>query len=776
MTSLQVSAPITVPEGVKHLDNHNLENLTNGKAPSSRLTDPVKAQELGHKLVKDGKTRSNKNATIKGQIDGNRPYNQGKLKATGQAWRTNVNWREAKAAASAALTPFYDLFTGGKFLMEITTKFGNNVKEQDDFSKAITEEVDYHVKDEWNGFDFNMQAMLFEVVTYGKGFLVHLDPSDWRFEWVQQCYIYAPDRSKANTSKLPVLVMRRDYQIHELWKLITNDKAGDAGWNVEACKRAIEAAYPKNTNDNSSQDYEAIQQRIKDNDLFEGMSAAVIPVFDILVAEFSGKVTRLIVPEDKLPSRDGTKSQSVEFLYQAVGEHGSMAEVISPFFFETLDGSWNGATGLGDELFHALEIKNRLNCTTVDSGFLGSSIILQAQDANSVDKASLIQIGPFSIIPPGFAVQQSTVMGNLQGPMLVKRDIDNIIAQNTGIYRPRMDKPEGNPRTAKEVEINYQQGATLSSSAVNRFYLNLDQFYKELVRRLVKDPAFKKRCEDRGIPQQALDKICRVRAYRSVGNGSAFMRQQAQSRVAPLVPLMPEAGRIEWARDTVASEMNQYAAMRYFPDTQDDVLKTDHAYDATIENAVLKMGAPVLWTPKQNNVIHAQTHLQFSSAAAASLQQGGNPIEVLNTIDRIGAHVEVHLQHIEANKYQGDEAKALRAQQKQLAGIADQLRAKIKEEAQAAAERNQQQQQAAAIQQGIDPATQIAAAKAANEMKIKNAKAAQDMQIKGAKAAQKLQQTAQGHNQKLAISDASAAASIAQQQAKTEAQTETAEK
>src|SRR5690349_3043759 len=107
MTSTHPAITSSAQGGVKHLDNHNLQGLTDGKAPTSRLTDPAKAQELGHKLIQQGDKRSSKNAKIKGQIDGNRPYNQGRLKATGQAWRTNVNWRESKAAISAANTPFY---------------------------------------------------------------------------------------------------------------------------------------------------------------------------------------------------------------------------------------------------------------------------------------------------------------------------------------------------------------------------------------------------------------------------------------------------------------------------------------------------------------------------------------------------------------------------------------------------------------------------------------------------------------------------------------------
>jgi len=48
-----------------------------------------------------------------------------------------------------------------------------------------------------------------------------------------------------------------------------------------------------------------------------------------------------------------------------------------------------------------------------------------------------------------------------------------------------------------------------------------------------------------------------------------------------------------------------------------------------LENAAMKVGAEVIWTDTQNNLIHAETHLKADADAAASLTQGGNPVEVL---------------------------------------------------------------------------------------------------------------------------------------------------
>lgn len=745
-----------------NVDNLGLTKVEKGKAPTTRLKDPIKAQQLAAKIVDNNKGRSQKNALIKGMLDGNKPFNPQKLRAAAQSWRTNVNFGEGKAAVSAANTPFYDLFTGSKFYFNVETSFGANVKERYDFSQALTEEADYMVR-EWEGFDFNIQAMIFDMIAFGKGFLFWLDPTDWHFEWLAHHLVSVPDNTKAHTGKLTTLVVRGEYQVHELWHKITNAKAGEVGWNVAFTKLCIENAYPTQRGTTGQNDYEAIQQRIKDNDLCEGMEASVIPVYHIFVAELTGQVSHYIVPETSMPTDGTSEKKAVEFLFESPNTYKKFSQVIATFFFETLDGSWNGTNGLGKELYDLIELKNRLNCASSDGAFLRSGITLRANDANALEKLSMVQIGAFNILPPGTEVQNSTIMGDLQGPMTFNRSLDMIISSNTGIYKPKMDKPEGNPRTAREVELNFQAGATLSNSAVNRFYLNLDRFYAEVIRRLCMDSEFKKRCKERNIPEEALKKIRCVKAHRAVGNGSPFMRQQAMARIAPLVPLMPEQGRQSWAMDSVSAETNMYTAQRYFPSTQDDFFATDHAYDATIENAILTMGAPVLRIPAQNDVIHAQIHLQFASGAAAGLDRGANPVEVLNTLDHVGAHVAVHLQHISQDEFRGNELKALTAQWQQLTKVADDLRKKIKEQAEAAAEQQQQEQQAQSIEQGTDPETRIMFAKAARDEKIKTDKANLNNALK-----------IDAHRTKTTLADAKVANDIAMKQAQATAQKQTA--
>lgn len=739
-------------------DQNNALDLANisetGEVPKARLSDPAKAQEVVGILLQANRERIRKNAMFKGAIDGNAPYNADQLRAHGQANRTNVNWGEAEASVDAAMVPYYDLLSGTEHYARIETDFGPD-EVQGEISDIISEEFDRMLKD-WSGFDFEMQAMMFDFVVYGRGFVKWPTRASWRFEWVRHDRVMVPDGTEAKLDNVDMLVIREKYTVPRLHAHIRNESAAsEVGWNVAAVKKAMAHAVPDQTT-SQIYDFEEIQQRIKDSDIYTGMRASVIKAAHVFVKEFDGKISHYIIAEEsKAPA---------EYMFQSVGLYEGWNEVMATFFLKTWDGSWNGANGLARQIFSAIEAKNRLRCSMLDGAMLRTGITLQATDASGLQKMSMVQLGAFNIIPPGVAVQQSSILGDVQTAMAVNRDFDALIAQNTGTYKPKMDRPEGNPRTAREVELSYQSQAVLGNSAVNRFYAQLDRAHEEIYRRATAadqtgdDDAskaakdFQKRCKDRGIPAQAMKMVRSVRAVRNIGNGSLFMRQQAMQQLMPMMPALPEAGRRALLIDVISTSTNHHTAMRYMGKQPQETPGRD-TWDAVIENATLKEAAPVILTPEQNSVIHAQVHLKAGFEAMQSLEQGANPHAVLTFLEGIGQHTAEHLVKIEQDPSRKAVFKQLEGAWQQLAQATDKLRANIEKSEKAQQEQAQAQQQAQSVAQGNDPDSQI-----------KMAKAQQDMQIKQAKSNQLLQQKDDKHRQNLAFSDAKTAVSLQNQQ------------
>ncbi len=754
-----------------------------GQPPKSRIKDASDASQIADVIIYAGWDRSRLDAQKKGMFDGNPPYSSQRLKMEAQAWRANVNFLEGKAASAAALVPYYDLFAGAKYYAQVRTNQGNE-DDKEYYSEVITEEFDRMLK-RYRGFDFNMQQMFTDLVRYGRGLLMWGDTTDWQFKCVPQQKAHVPNGTDAYAENLDVLVIRQQYRVHELYAYIEDpDLARTIGWDVEGTTQAIINAMPEIQSDSSTQyDYFWLQQRIKDHDLYEGVRSSTISVRHLLVREFSGKVSHFIIEEYKGEPKRSARANfngnqdplPRKFLYSSIDRFEEFSNCVAVFFLETSDGSWNGAQGLGHDIYSAMSLKDRVKCSAVDSMFIRTGINLQAQNANSAQKANLVRFGPLNIIPPGFTVQQATIMADTQDPIAVDRYLDEVVSNNTGIFRQRQEKYTGNPRTATEVQAAMQSQAVLSNSLVTRFYSGLDRVYAEIYRRC-SDPnlsefdsnpgvkmalEFQRRCQNRGVPMKAVLDVDSVEAYRNAGNGSLMLRQQNIYSTLRFYPMLPEDGKRNFLNFALASINGQSMAELFNPRRSQKPLPNDDQAMAMLENAAIKQGAPVQWTPSQNNVIHAQTHLQAAAQAAASLQQGGDPHEVAAFIEGIGPHVAIHLSKIEEDPNRKQEFEVLNDQFEQLTRLHDQL---IKQVQQLDQQRQQQmaaQQKAQAIQQGTDPTVQIKAAQAQSDSQLKAQKAQQGMGIKQQSHQQKTLQA----KQDMAISDAKAAADIARQNA-----------
>lgn len=723
-----------------------------GQAPGKRISTAKQSLDL-HKRFEDAdQQRSMTRARVKGMLDGNPPYDSAKLKNLGQGHRCNLNFREGKAIADAAKTPYYDLFQEVPTYATVETKSGDD-QSREQFNRVISQEF-HNLLERWDGFDYNIQLKQKEMVVNGIGPIFWQDATDWRFRAARIGNVKVPDQTECDPERWEIVEFTDALKAHELFAKIKDEKtAKELGWNVDACKRAITKACQDKSSANTSKSWEYYQDLFKNNDLYTGLAeSATIEIAHQFVKEFSGKVTHLMVSVS--PEID-------DFLFEGRERFESFRRAMCVFFFDIGDGTWHSVKGLGTEIFPMIEVKNRLECQKVDSGFLGSSLIVQAKDANAAHKAQLLTVGPLTIAPPGLEFQQNVLGSASRNIMEVTQSMDNILANNTGTYRQRQET-NAPDKTATGERIEQMERAVLNKGAVNRYYTQMDKMYSEIYRRASnpnlteQDPGgkealeFQQACIEQGVPKEALVKVKKVKANRNVGQGSPALRGMALGQLMQALPVLSEDGRQNVIEDYVANLTGQSKVNRYVPPKAKQALPTEDDSEAALENAALKMGCPVIWNPRQNNVRHSQIHLQSGSAAAQALQQGANPIETLSFLKALGPHLAVHIQEIGKDKTRSGTYQILHEQFQQLAAITDQLQANVQQQQQAQQEEAQASQ---AAQQTVSEDFQVKSMKAQGELELKKQKAMADIQLKAEK------QGAQ-----LALKDASTAAGIAMKQ------------
>lgn len=724
---MDYSVPTPIPQGLLPM-----VPVQGGKVPKRRIKSASEAQTIVANLFRANLQRNSMWASIQGQIDGNPPYNPSKLRDMGRASDPNVNTLEAKAIRSAALVPFYDLFAGGQQRFVECRLAPPGMGEDDDESydassaasaryngadvtstpndpafdatrlsedSGIVSEEYNRMLSRWTNFEWTMNLALTDFVTFGRMHLPWECYDSWRFRRIAFHRVLTPDATPIDLEEMEIVVVLQNYTVARLYGMIRDEAtAKDAGWDIDETMNAITRAVP--VDPTIPNDPIAVQQMVRDSDIYVSARSATVQTATLLVKEMSGKWSELIIRRDQIPgsvnatddSGQNASTRPPKYMFAAYERYESLIDCLPSLFFEVSDGTWNSASGLGRDIYSLMQLKDRVFCTQAHSVMLRNSLVLQPRQALDKSRLNLLQIGAVTWLPENVEVHQSQILGDIASTIAVTQEMDRMVEKNTGIYRPTLQQEKGNPDTLGEFQMKFAQATVLSTSAINRFWAQLDRLYAVQWKRALKcglakregktayekeAQLFVRRCEARGVSRDSLKRLDYIRAFRTIGQGSQAMRQQTLQQLMGVYQLLPANGQENLLEDVIRTATSQHQVERYMPDADRRKLPSDQMAFALLENSALKLNAPVSWTPSQNNVIHAQTHLQAGAQAAAATQQGADPHEVVSFIDAIGAHVAIHLQRLTLDPTAKDAHKVLTQQWEQLGRVNDKLKQAI---------------------------------------------------------------------------------------------------
>jgi hypothetical protein len=749
------------------------------EVPKRRIANAQEAVSVAYMCIQDNRERSRKIAMLKGIVDGEPPFALGAMRKNGQGWRSNSNPYDAVAHLDAAMVPYYDLFGTQRYRIDIETDEGGD--QAACYSRIITEEVDNYIRED-PIFETEMRTMIYWRVGYGCGVLMWSDPWTPDFCSIQPDRVLVPKMSMCSVSKVEFVTIQVEYDVVELYRKVEDEDAGaEAGWNVTQVKMAIAAARNQAIDEWRMWDYVRFQQAIKNNEILTAGQFKKVKCAQLYCREFDGSISEYLVRMDTTASSaSGVDDQSgVDFLFERHGQSKDMNAALSAFFQNSSEGYWHGATGQLQNTYNVLQLKMRVFNAIMDGGFQRAGPVVQASGANSYENAQIVQRGALTILPPGMSVQDATIYGDLNGVMAVSNYLDNIIVSNTGIYRPKLEKTAGNPITATEAEIKFQQSQSLSNSAVSRFMSELDIHYKEYVRRLLKvdikdiRKTYRARVTElraaitrRGVPKSAIDKIFRVEASRGLGNGARWLKTIEWQDAVLVSQLLSGRGAANFTEDLLASRYGYRLAKRWTEKAMPTPSDEFNLWQAQSETTQLKDGMLPFVTDDQDDFIHASEHLRIASDAANSVREGGDKVGVMVFLQGSGQHIAAHLQKIANSKGRQAEVKMMTEELMKLSKFTEDLQGLIEQEQAQAQEQQAAQMQAQMIQAGADPEVQIKRATAQENMRLKKDKQDATLALKSQKQRFDMASRVRGQNFDLALKDATTAHEIATQTAK----------
>jgi hypothetical protein len=723
--------------------DEGLLTLQDGKAPECRMKDAAHTQDFVYRMRQNDTKRSKKRALVSGLVQGNPPYRASKLLAAGRADACNVNWGTSRQYMESGSGAFYDLASEAPGIVQIRTSLGNP-QEQDDWSHIMSKEADAALTSDpvW---DYEIQQSQWEMTLHGRGPLFFEDPFKVIPRAVHDGDLCVPERTKADTEYWEVCSIDVDYYPPEIWAFIKNEeKAKLAGWNPEFTKKVIANAMDIKEPNATAFNFEFYQQELKNNSLSYYDDSKVCKLAHVFWKEFSGRITHAII------EREESATQKAEYLFIYEERYANFREALHPMYIDRGNGGFHhSVTGLGTKQFGPMEYENRLLCNLMDKAF-APKILFKPTMSEAGVKFQLTPLGDYGLMPKGWEVEQNPIQGFLSDGLAMFKASSQLMQSNLSSYRQQAPtKMEGNPVTAKQVQLEASQSAALSKTTYNRYYKQLDFLYSEIVRRLCNlnstddlAKGFQERCKKRGVPETCFGRIESVFAVRVIGQGSPFLRKQSVDSVGAIVQRLPEDGQANWLNDKIAVEAGSAAVARYNPPKVKGKLPEDQQFEAMVAVTMAKVGVPPIVTASQNPVTFAATFLSAGVQALQSLQQGANPAEVVKFLSIAGPAIQAHLQRFAQDPLRQGVYKQISEQSKQLAAATDKLVAQL----------NKQKQQNQAQQQKTQAAM--------SDQQIKAQKVQGDLVLKAQKQKATLAMQAQKHKQSLAIQDANAASAI----------------
>lgn len=759
--------------------------LPSGSPPETRIGDAQQAKGIYQRLWRaDLQYRAPKRATLNGLRDGNPPFRQADLDNAGMSHRCNINFRVSESYLNNAVGAFYDLFNEAPTYATIRLKKGSS-EQIASWSRSVTLHFDWLCRGEPR-FDYDAQRSQDEMVWHGKGPFVFQDIFDWRPSAILERQLLVPDMTLSDTSywgNVAIIIM--EYQVDELWQYIRNEReATMLGWNVERAKQAIINASPESSKGGMWNRWEYHQQMLKNGSAYYAGSSKTVSVSHVFCREFAkegeaqGKITHVMVV------RDETDGSPDKFLFQKIGRFENWNQCIHPMYYDRGGGGYHhSVTGMGTKMYSLMELQNRLYCSQADRAML-PKLMLKPTTSTAAEGMSLTQNGDHLILTEGMDVIQTPLAGLTEEEMLFNRELTNLVSSNLSQYRTNATEPmKGNPETATGRRLDASQEAALQKTQMNRFYNQEDGLYSEMYRRAVNTTSksspggerameFIKRCVADGVPKEVLKDVEWVKASRVVGQGSAFMRQEALTRTwVTLGPGLPEDGKQNLMDAMIATDCGPDSVDLFNPKANASTLPNDQYALAISQVADMKIGVPAVVTSTQNPAIFASTFMKAADDAAGTLEQGANPQEVLSFLEMCGQAIAKHMQRMAQDPSRKALVKELSDKLKQLSKSTDALQQHLQQQAQ----QQQQKQQAVAketvsinykdappdIQRQMEQAAGFQPSTDKNaQVDSKLLKAQQGMQIKGAQFQQKQAQSFESHRQDLILNDARTAQQI----------------
>lgn len=576
-------------------------------------------------MVNDWKKGILNSARITAKLNGERPYNQAKLKNAGKDWKTNISTGFLATECSKIAPRFFMPIKTAKYLTaaQLPADHPNGEEKTAFFRQTITEAVR-----SWPKFNFYTRGAAREVVNYGFCFNFWPDKYDWRPTLMRMDRGFIPQGTEL-LEEPQFFMAKWDYKPSELLSLLRDSvEAGREEWKQDNVVQAINNAYPPPvdaTYPEARKYEELIREATWGYNYTKG--AKIIRTWHLFSKEATGKVSHYVLLADSggtSSNGSGSPGQQKRLLYEALDQYDSMADVMNSMVFEYGDGTVHGAWGAAQILYDLSVQVEKVRCDAIDNIRLTNKIKANVPDAKNVNDVKLV-VNDSMVIVSGaqFSGNTAGMPVDVNGYEQLDMKLTRIAEEKIGAFVPPIPLQ---PSDIKAAQINaaMSQQKELQEALLENWLIQWAYTMKTITRRLC-DPESTDEVA-RGVVERLLTKltaeeIAMLASQFPVQSVMDFTEYKAQQRAAFAVSVVNNP---LFKQSVVARVMAEAAGDETFVKSitipegdQTDVLTAQRAQ--TIESAAMDAGKPIPVVQSDNDWVHMQT---LKPDIAATLDTG----------------------------------------------------------------------------------------------------------------------------------------------------------
>lgn len=564
-------------------------------------------------MVNDWKKGIINSARITSKLNGERPYNQSKLKNAGKDWKTNISTGFLSTECSKILPRFYMPIKTAKYLTaaELPPDYPNGAEKTAHFRQVITDTLR-----SWPKFNFYLRGKAREVGIFGFCFDAWFDEYEWRPTLLRMDKGFVPQGTEV-MEEPQFFLAKWDYKPSEILSLLrANVEAGRDEWKKDNVVEAVNNAFPPPvdpTYPNARGYEELIRQATWAYTYTKG--AKVVRTWHLFARETTGTVSHYVLLADSggtSANASGSPEQSARLLYENLDQYASMDDAVNTTVFDYGDGTVHGSWGAGQILYDLAAQVEKVRCDSIDNIRLTNKVKAQVPDAKNVNDVKLVVNDQFVIVSGAqFAGNSAGLTSDVAGYEALDQKLSQIAQQKIGAFVPPIPLQ---PSDIKAAQINaaLSKEKELQEALLENWLIQWAKAVKTITKRLCRvdspDPiAIEVRAKLlEKLTEEEITTLVNQFPVRSVIDFTEFRAQQRAAFASTVVnnPLFKQSEVARVMAEGVGDEV--FVKTLVVPEgDQTDQLKAQR--EQLMECAAMANGDPIPVLPSDNDWAHMQT-------------------------------------------------------------------------------------------------------------------------------------------------------------------------